>query len=405
MSSNRVNTANPTRQPTGFYAYPSDSDHLTETIETAITAINQRRVVHIKSWRRIKTGGKLVIKRILNEIDSSDLFLCDLTGLNPNVLFELGFAIAKRKRVWLTLDTTKEQNAEQVQSLPILSSFGYKEHVNYDKISHQFINEHPYDDLSSHLLQDYDKLISGRQQSPIINDVFYIPGSVESTAFKMLRNYLESLKKQNGRKVVVYDHLENSIDSLQWFLRNILETNSVIVHLDDPESKDALTNNARCSLLAGMAIGFGRNVLMVAPSPFDPPFDYREILVAYKTGKACKSMAEKWLRSIFMTRLDRESTSHDPELALLKFHIGEPIAENEEVELSNYFIPTSAYIKGTREKMGIFVGRKGTGKTANLYQLREHYSKERSNLVVTIKPVSFRIAVFGSLLHDFSASG
>ena len=387
--------------PTGFYAYPSDSGHLSETIETAIKSINQRQVIHIKSWRKIKAGGKIVINEILNETDSSDLFLCDLTGLNPNVLFELGFSIANRKRVWLTLDITRRQNSEQVQSLPIINSFGYQQHVNYDEISNRFLTECPYDDLLSHILQSYDKLISGRQQSHRINDLFYIPGSVESTAFKMLRKYLESLKKQKGRKVVVYDHLENSIGNLQWFLRNILEANSVIVHLDDPDSKDALTNNARCSLLAGMAIGFGRNVRMIAPAPFDPPFDYRELLAVYETGTDCKSIVEKWLSSIFMTRLDRESASRDPELALLEFHIGEPIAENEEVELSNYFVPTSAYIKGTRDKMGIFVGRKGTGKTANLYQLREHYSKERSNLVVTIKPVSFRIAVFGSLLHDF----
>lgn len=388
-------------QPTGFYAYPADPQQLSETIETAIDSINQRQVAHIKSWRKLKVGGKLVINEIFNKIVSSHLFLCDLTGLNPNVLFELGFAIAKRKRVWATLDTTKVQSVEQIQALSLLSSFGYREHVNYEQLSNRFIDDSPYDDLSSHLLRDHDTLISKIERSPPINDVFYLPSSVETTASKILLEYLESLKKQNGRKIVVYDHLENSIDRLQWFLRNILEANSVIVHLDDPGSKDAPINNARCSLFAGMAIGFDRNVRMIAPSPFEAPFDYRDHLIAYKTGKQCRATVEKWLKSIFMTRLDRELPSHDSELALLEFHIGEPVAENEEAELSNYFVPTQAYSAGTRAKMGIFVGRKGTGKTANLYQLREFYSKERSNLIVTIKPVSFRIGVFGSLLHDY----
>ena len=51
--------------------------------------------------------------------------------------------------------------------------------------------------------------------------------------------------------------------------------------------------------------------------------------------------------------------------------------------------------------MGVFVGRKGTGKTANLYQLRDHFAVEKRNIVVTIKPVSFRIAAFGRLIDDF----
>ena len=389
-------------QPTGFYAYSSDPQQLSETIETAITSINQRQIIRVKSWQKLSVGGKLVIKEILKEVASSDIFLCDLTGLNHNVLFELGFAIANRKRVWLTLDVTKTKNVSQVRALPLISSFGYHEHVNYEQLTNQFIEERPYNDLSSHVLKDHDTLIDRVQRSPLINDVFYIPSSVESTASKIVIQYLGSLKKQNGRKVVVYDHLENSGDRLQWFLRNILEANSVIVHLDDPGSQDAPINNARCSLLAGMAIGFKKNVCMVAPHPFDVPFDYQEHLFVYKTGKLCRTAIQKWLQPIFMSRLDRESPSHhDSELALLEFHIGEPVAENEEVELGNYFVPTQAFSAGTRAKLAIFVGRKGTGKTANLYQLREFYSKERSNLVVTIKPVSFRIAVFGSLLHDY----
>ena len=109
--------------PTGFYAYPSESPHLTETIEAAIKSINKRRVAQIKSWRKANIGGKVVIQTILTQIKAADLFLCDLTGLNPNVLFELGYAIGLRKRVWITLDVTKAKTAEEVAQLDILSSF------------------------------------------------------------------------------------------------------------------------------------------------------------------------------------------------------------------------------------------------------------------------------------------
>ena len=386
---------------TGFYAYPSESDHLTETIENAIKSINNRRDIRIRSWRAIRIGGKIVINEILNRIRSADLFLCDLTGLNSNVLFELGFAIGLRKRVWLTLDTTKAKSRDQVKSLDILNNFGYRAHTNPDDLTTQFLNDRPFEDISSHALREHEAWISGIIKSPATNDVFYVPSSVDSTAVRRLIRYLAVLKEQNGRKIVEHDRLENSSARLQWYLRNVLDASATVVHLDDIESAGAQICNARCSLLAGMALGFNRNVLMIAPSPFDPPFDYRELLFEYKNARNCKSYVENWLRPIFMTRIEPRATTQDSELALLEFHIGEHTAENEERELSNYFVPTSAYSAGTRNKMGIFVGRKGTGKTANLYQLREYYSNERTNLVVTIKPVSFRISAFARLLEDY----
>ena len=110
---------------------------------------------------------------------------------------------------------------------------------------------------------------------------------------------------------------------------------------------------------------------------------------------------EKWLTKGFMTRIEPKRVTEDPELTLLAFRIGETTAENEELELGNYFVPTASYSAGVRSRIGVFVGRKGTGKTANLYQIREHFEKEKRNIVVTIKPASFRIAAFERLIEEF----
>ena len=385
----------------GFYAYPSSSSLLCETIESAIRSINEHKIAKIEGWQRTRIGGKIVIKEILSRIASSDIFLCDLTGLNPNVLFELGYAMALRKRAWITLDTTKHQSAEQYGALDILSGFGYRAHTNYENIVSQFLQDFSYFDLKEHLLKEHDSWIDSVLQGSMKNDVFYIPSSVETTTVKNLINYLASLKKHNKRKVVWHDRLENSFDPLRWHLRNILEANSVIAHLDDADSADAAVNNARCSLLAGIAYGFNKNVLLIAPDPFEAPFDYRSMLVPYKTARQCRKAVERWLTSVFMTRVETRKEADDPELALLAFHIGETTAENEEVELPDYFMRTAAYSAGTKSKGRVFVGRKGTGKTANLYQLREHFARDQSNIVVTIKPVSFRIAAYGRLIDDY----
>ena len=389
--------------PTGFYAYASESKHLSDTIEAAIASINDRSPTKIESWSSMKIGGKIVIREILNRIKESDLFLCDVTGLNPNVLFELGYAIGLRKRVWVTLDTTRPRNADLVKALDILSGIGYRSHTNHQNIADQFLSDFAYIDLSAHVLADHDSWIDGIKTSPAATDVFYIPSSVESTAVKRLMNFFSSVKQKNRRRIVVRDKLEDSYDPLRGYLRNMLEAHAVIAHLDDAESADAPINNARCSLLAGMALGFDRQVLMIAPAPFDPPFDYRDLLVVYRESGHCEESVKGWLTDIFMTRIEERSAPADSELTLLAFHIGETTAENEELALGKYFVHTASYAAGVRSRVGVFVGRKGTGKTANLYQLREHFAQEKRNIVITLKPVSFRIAAFARLIEEYFA--
>ena len=48
--------------------------------------------------------GKIVIDVICDHIRQTNFFIADLTEINPNVLFELGYAIAKNKRIWTLID-------------------------------------------------------------------------------------------------------------------------------------------------------------------------------------------------------------------------------------------------------------------------------------------------------------
>lgn len=94
--------------PTCFFAYPSKPLSLGENIETAKEIINSSEVIEIISWKDIHVTGKIVINEILDAINKADLFACDLTFPNPNVLFELGYAVARNKRIWITLLKTLE---------------------------------------------------------------------------------------------------------------------------------------------------------------------------------------------------------------------------------------------------------------------------------------------------------
>ena len=68
---------------------------------------------------RLYTEGML--SRIHSQIDQSDLIIADMTGRNPNVFYEIGYAHAKNKLcVHLTQDTTD-----------ILSDLQHQRHIIY----------------------------------------------------------------------------------------------------------------------------------------------------------------------------------------------------------------------------------------------------------------------------------
>lgn len=387
-------------RPSAFYAFPSRPDHLVETIEFAIRDINETQVCEVVSWQTLKPTGKLVINTILKQIDAADLFIADLSGLNPNVLFELGYAVGRNKRVWLTVDRTDPANIDTLDTLTTISDLGYVRHENYEDIRDAFLNEYPYDDVSTTLLADYEGMVDGLKTTQSTNDVFHLSSAIDTTAAKQLSRYLS----QYGIKVVADDPLENSYEPLEWYISNILDSRTVIAHLQNNKRNNHTTNNGKYSFLAGLARGLNRSVIMIAPEPFEVPFDYRGLLEVYRTGDQCVKKVKKWLEPKLIVRetIDRATAddADDPATKLIRFHIGESTAENEEANLSEYFLETGYFNHGTDTKMAVFIGRKGTGKTANLYQIRRHFQGESHNLVITVKPVSFRLESFVRLVSE-----
>ncbi len=92
-----------------FYAYPSYPPSVGETISSALSKLNEisdikRNSVRFMKWTDNPVSGSRLIKTVLGQVDRSQIFSCDLTYPNPNVSFELGYAIARFKRIFTTLN-------------------------------------------------------------------------------------------------------------------------------------------------------------------------------------------------------------------------------------------------------------------------------------------------------------
>ena len=67
-------------------------------------------------------------------------------------------------------------------------------------------------------------------------------------------------------------------------------------------------------------------------------------------------------------------------------------------ELIDYFVETSAYEEVVTARDAIFVGHRGTGKTANATQAFEFVAANKNNLAVLIKPPGFEFPALFSLI-------
>ena len=136
--------------------------------------------------------------------------------------------------------------------------------------------------------------------------------------------------------------------------------------------------------------------------------DYRDLLKQYKTAKEALSYLEEWFNRIESNWIEKEASRHNY-VATLKLaqelqelQVGDPIAENESEKLIDYyFVETSAFHAALEGSQAVFVGRKGTGKSANFLKLVNEIERDRRNLVVKIKPVAYELQGVTEFLSRF----
>ena len=295
-----------------FFAYPSKPAFLAETVEEAIQAINSRgkRVINVISWVKLSNTGKVLISEICKEIEKCDLFMCDLSGLNHNVMFELGYAIARNKRIWITIDQSIPSNLELINNFDVLKMIGRCEHENYEDIVNQFLGEKPYLNLENTLLKEYSEFVPGSIEVKPKADILYLKSTVESTTSKKLTEFLSSLHQ----KITTDDPLEICFQPLKKYCHKIIETRITIAHLVSHDHRNHLISNAKYSLYAGMSLGFNSKLLMLAPEPFMAPIDYHDVLITYDNYQKCIEKTREWIYPVLFGQSQALSIIEPPPL-------------------------------------------------------------------------------------------
>lgn len=386
--------------PTAFVAYPS-TPHIAEVFRNAIKEINKSNNVVLKSWEDSKVDGKVIISVILDNIRKSDLFCADLTEINPNVLFELGYAIARSRRTWLLLDNSIQNAKKDFEELGLLTTVAYATYSNSDQLVKKFYKSNPHEDLSATILDSFRESLATSQRPA---GILYLKSNVDNEPSIQI-----SKRIQSSNVNVTVDDPQESLKSLLWYAQNVSFCAAAVCHFTPTNRIGHRITNARAAFACGMAAGFDKKLLLLGDSEYLAPVDYRLYMQHYKNTNQAIQIVGTWIEPLEedLRKLSEAQKDYEhgakllSELRGFQLQLGDYQAENEQRELPDYFVETAAFEEALGGRQTIFVGRKGTGKTANLFELTTRLRRDASNLVCSVKPAEYQIESLVKLFRHF----
>src|SRR6202795_2415081 len=383
-----------------FFAYPFDPPALAETIREAASKINKTHVAIVHPWERMTITGKNIVQEICREIDRAKIFCADLTGLNPNVMFELGYAIARNRRIWPVTDPSITESKKLFEQFKMLSNTSCAPYTNSDQIFEAFLRDRPYLDVDKTIFAESIEPTLSKQGGGVL---FYLKSQLDTNASVRISKVL----KDTQIPLIVDDPQETGIQPLPWYGQTIYSADAVIVHLLGPAREGSQVTNVKNAFVAGLAHGFGKPLLMLCEWDYVTPLDYRELLFNYKTANEAQRHLEQWVAPVEkayaakVLKREQHTGAIRIKVELRDFYvqIGEYLAENETNNLDNYYVETTAFREAWVGTRRVFVGRKGTGKTANFIALSSTLRRDKNVLVCILQPDGYEIE---SLVKLFS---
>lgn len=372
-------------------AYAGDPPLLADTLRSAANELGERiQDLTVRTWEDLNIGGRPLVSTITDSIDAAQVLVADVTQLNQNVVFEVGYAIGRQRRVWLTRDASDVTAMSEWDGFGLFRTIGQTRFSTSDELVGRFQNERP--DLDgTNLVTD---LLGAVPDGPLQTSILYYAETVQTDAGRDALRAVERYSRSDLPAMTV-DPNETSVHTIAWYAQQVQSAASVIVHLAANRRRDSVLHNARASFVAGLALGMDRQVLLLAEDDLEPALDYADLLYHYRSAREAAERVTYFLgRSLqaTITRLDQRASltrqkQHRSKLSGIR--IGEYIAENEAADLERYFVETATFQSVNNGESRLFVGAKGVGKSAVALHSEKAIRSDRRSLACLIKPAGY----------------
>lgn len=358
-----------------LFLYPSTPGSIAATIEAAIEESSKYRSSDDgwKSWKSLPVAGHIIFCEICKAMRHSSVIVADVTTLNFNLLYEIGFALGLGLTVIPIRDTGYIKDKKAFEQLGILDTLGYVDFTNGAELAERVAARLPATPLPR---VSPDILL----ESPMY--VLKAPTNTEGDV-----RLLSAIKK-SALRFRSFDPGETPRLSLLEARRQVARSVTVVAHLVSPHREGSAVHNGRCALIGGLATAQKKAVLLLQEEEIQQPIDYRDIVKSYTNPNEIVALIEPIIRrtveNIQLTLGQSDVEQEASPVQLLD--LGDRAAENEISGLQRYFVPTGQSQQAAHGHARLVVGRKGAGKTAIFYEVRQPLMRTHSRLVLDLKP-------------------
>jgi hypothetical protein len=377
-----------------YFFYSSRPQVIASAIEDAARILQDReRSWSIKTWRDMPVNGQLIFCQICKAQRFTKVAVVDVTTMNFNLMFEIGYALGLGIPVVPIRDTTCTLDAQEFESLGLIDTLGYVDFQNSDE-------------LAAKLPAAIEKAtipISATFSANREQPCFLLRSPIVTNG---LVKVISAIKK-SGLRFRTYDPKEQPRLSLQEAFRQVKTSLGVSVYLLASFRTGALVHNARGAFVAGLALASGSYVFVLQEGAGDQqPIDYRDVVQSHTDANQIQNFIAPFIKQIYdALQSTRFIPITLPLRALETLDFGDVAAENEINALKSYFLPTAQYNDAKRGHARLIVGRKGAGKTAIFYGVRNAFWSSASHVVLDLKPEGHQFLTLREQLLDPLSQG
>lgn len=364
-----------------FFAYPSTPKGLSNCIERSVKNVNRdSALVNYKTWKESNVNGQFIINEIMRQIKESDIFSADISVLNFNVTYEIGYAIGLRKRILLTLNKEYFIEQDEFNKLGLFDTIGYIKYVNSTDLSNLLGDVDGLSPLYSHTIKI-------NRDSPV-----YMLGALYNSESI---SRLVSCVKRAGLLYRSFDPNEQMRISCDEAIRQVSQSVGIIIPLLSPNNSDSKLHNLRGAFIAGLGAAMNKIVLLIQSGDTPIPLDYRDLVKTYKHPNQIVGHIHKFAVNVQNSLHNERNQRHANHKSFLReLDLGASTAENEFSNLKSYYLKTDEYRRVLRGEGRLVKGRKGTGKSAVFYMVRNAIRAERNKVVLDLKPEGYQLLNF-----------
>jgi hypothetical protein len=352
-----------------FFAYPGQPVELTHCIRNAITNFNAASAsIFLESWEKNDIGGIPLTDPIFAKISSSAFLGADITYLNENVAFEIGYAIGSKRRCLLFANTALQGDRELSASIGIFDTLGYEKYENSETLTKLLTQRSDFSPI------EFNASINHQQP------VYIVEPPKKNDAHLML---VSRTKKARWRYRSFNPDEDVRLSAME-AVRHVAQSAGVITPLQSLTIQGAREQNIRALFVAGMAIALEIPALIIHSADYTPPLDLRDLTKKYRHPDDIADAVQEF--SLQITEFSQRAHEKRPDSSslLARLSVGDPTAENEMTTLSDYYLSTDEFQRASRGEVNLVVGRKGVGKTALFVQLRDiKRAKSRMSLLTS----------------------